>query len=86
MFFYLKGHDYVTHELLKKKVVAEIELYPNGIGEYKLYSFLMQILNDERQVRKFMLAEGYTRTETTNVKSRYDYYNRNKASCQVQTF
>ena len=42
----------------------------------------MQILNDELQVRKFMLAEGYTRTETTNVKSRYDNYKRNKASCQ----
>jgi len=72
----------MTHDLLRKKVNAEIDISPNGLGIYRIYSFLMnQTQNNQQVVREFMEKEGFSKTEIAQVKSRYNHY-QNK--CKVQ--
>jgi hypothetical protein len=66
-------------ELLKKKIEAERDVVPS-MGIYRLYSFIMSLINDPRIARAFLINEyGYNKTDATRVASRYNYHNRNKA-------
>ena len=66
--------------LLKRKLEAEKDAYDKPIGVYKVFSFLMGIVNNHEKVRNFMLSEGYTRTELCRTQSKYLKYNsKNKA-------
>jgi len=76
----------MTHELMKKKLIAEIEVSPHGLGNYAMYKFLMQEINDDHEVSKFLLSEGLTRSEITNAKAIYNFRVKNKALSQVRAF
>lgn len=69
----------MTVDLIVKKVEAEKDVAPR-FGIYRLYSFLMDQLNDPKEVRHLLLNEfNYTRTEASLVASRYNHYKRTKA-------
>jgi hypothetical protein len=65
----------VTDSLLRKKLDAEKDAYDKPLGTYKVFSFLMQIVNDHQQVRRFMQSEGYSKTEICRTQSKYLKYN-----------
>ena len=74
-------NDYVNscmkpdNERAYKKVIAEIS-YFGGLGDYALYSFILEVFNDDEQAAKdFMLSPqgGFTKTEISNIKSRYQF-------------
>jgi hypothetical protein len=69
----------MTVDLIIKKVEAEKDVAPR-FGSYRLYSFLMELLNDPQKVRDILLNEfNFTKTDASNVASRYNHYNRTKA-------
>ena len=65
--------------LIIRKVEAEKDVAPS-FGIYRLYSFLMKLTNDPNRTRRIMIhIFGYSKTDATNVASRYNYHNRTKA-------
>jgi hypothetical protein len=69
----------MTVDLILRKVEAEKDV-SSRFGIYRLYSFLMDQLNDPKKVRSILLNEyNYTKTDASNVASRYNHYNRTKA-------
>ncbi|AUD62501.1 hypothetical protein BK010_02465 [Tenericutes bacterium MO-XQ] len=69
----------MTVDLILRKVEAEKDVAPR-FGIYRLYSFLMDQLNDPDKVRSLLLNEyNYTKTDASLVASRYRYYQSKKA-------
>jgi len=69
----------MTVDLILRKVEAEKDVAPR-FGIYRLYSFLMDQLNDPDEVRELLLNEyNYTKTDASLVASRYRYYQSKKA-------
>ncbi|HOI84891.1 MAG TPA: hypothetical protein PLP48_02320 [Acholeplasmataceae bacterium] len=67
----------MSTDLLRKKYQAEVEAYKK-IGLYKRYSFLLKLSGDHLTARQVLLEDNFTRTQITNVKSKYDHYNKKK--------
>jgi len=65
----------VNEVMIRKKLEAEKDAYDKPLGVYKVFSFLMQIVNDREKVRTFMLSEGYTKTELSRTQSKFYKYN-----------
>lgn len=69
----------MTVDLIVKKVEAEKDV-SSSFGEFKLYSFIMFLIDNPIKTRKILIEYfGFTKTRATRVASRYNYYNRNKA-------
>lgn len=82
----------MTHELLKKKVQAEIDV-TNNPGDVMIYNFVRyELLNDdEAAADEFMISNhgGYTKGELRAIKFRSNYHhmkNNGKVSITVQAF
>ena len=82
----------MTHSVLKKKVIAEIDVNEN-LGDRKIYAFVKnELLNgDEEAADEFMLSSegGYTNSQLKSIKSKINYFtnhSKSKASCRVQAF
>ncbi len=69
----------MEHKLIKAKVIAEIDVSPDGLGTKKIFSFLMEILSDTASASSFMIKEGYSPTEVSKAKNHYQ----NKQNNQV---
>lgn len=66
-------------DLILRKVEAERDAAPS-FGDYRLYSFLMSLVDDPQKVRSLLLNEfHFTKTEATMVASRYRHYKSKKA-------
>lgn len=57
-FFISKGVEKMDHVVIKRKLVAEIDVKP--MSDTKLYKFILSIINDTSSVDNFLLAEGFT--------------------------
>lgn len=64
-------------DLLKKKIEAEKDVAPS-FGVYRLYSFVMSMINNPK-IARILALEYHTKTEVTRAQARYNHYNRNKA-------
>jgi hypothetical protein len=86
--FFIRG-DPMVHAIIKQKVIAEIDVSKNGLGDYKMFSFLMSLLNDQTKVERFMLNEGYTKSEVYLAQTKFNAYlqkKNNKALVEDRAF
>jgi len=69
----------MTVDLILRKVEAEKDVSPR-FGNFRLYSFLMELLNDPDEVRSILINEyKISKTDAANVASKYRYYHSKKA-------
>lgn len=69
----------MTVDLIVKKVKAEKDV-SNSFGDFKLYSFIMFLIDNPIKTRRILIEYfGFTKTRATRVASRYNHYQRTKA-------
>jgi hypothetical protein len=76
----------MTHELLKKKVIAEIEVSPKGLTTYGVLSFMANEITTIQEATKFMISEGYKKSEVAKAKASYHHNQTRKALSQARAF
>ena len=76
----------MTHEMLKKKVIAEIEIYPKGLTAYGVFSFIADEIATLQEATEFMISEGYKKSEVARARSTYNYNQTRKALSQARAF
>ncbi len=70
---------------LKNILMRESINRPRGIGIYKAFSMIMNLIEDEERARSFLLSEGYEKTEITRARSKY-FKTKAKAPNPVSAF
>lgn len=76
----------MTHELLKKKVIAEIEVSPNGLTPYGVFSFIADEISSSKEATRFMIDEGYRKSEVSKARASYNHNQNRKALTRTQAF